>query len=124
LTPGQVWLRKKTMDLCTSESEEHDHGVGAGVNTTLLSDTLKSISLAESTEIFIYYNSRKREVQIRPIYECRSDERPKTQVEESTRLVYTVTGFVSRGTGTPKDKDDINRRDRYEMLPSVMGEYS
>ncbi len=31
---------KKPMDLCACESEESDHGVGAGVNTTLLSDTL------------------------------------------------------------------------------------
>ncbi len=30
------------------EGEEHDHGVGVGVNTTLLSDTLQSIGLAES----------------------------------------------------------------------------
>jgi hypothetical protein len=36
----KVWLRKKIMDLCTFESEDHDHGVGAGANTTLLSDTL------------------------------------------------------------------------------------
>ncbi len=39
-TRTKVWLRKKTMDLCTFESEEHDHGVGTGVNTTLLSETL------------------------------------------------------------------------------------
>ena len=57
----------------------------------------------------------QQEVQIRPIYECRSDERPKTQVEESTRLVYTVTGFVSRGTGTPKDRDEVNRREDYDI---------
>ena len=37
---ARVWLRKKTMDLCAFESEEHEHGVGAGVNSTLLSDTL------------------------------------------------------------------------------------
>jgi hypothetical protein len=40
----KVWLRKKTMDLCACESEEHEPGVGAGANTTLLSDTL-----------FVYY---------------------------------------------------------------------
>jgi hypothetical protein len=36
----KVWLRKKPIDLCVCESEEHDHEKGAGVNTTLLSDTL------------------------------------------------------------------------------------
>jgi len=30
-----------------SEREEYEHGVGAGVNTTLLSDTLQSIGLVE-----------------------------------------------------------------------------
>ena len=38
----------------------------------------------------------------------RYDERLKTKSEESTRLVYT--GFLG-GTGTPKDKDEVNRRD-------------
>jgi hypothetical protein len=32
---AKVWLRKKPMDLCAWESEEHEHGVGAGANTTL-----------------------------------------------------------------------------------------
>ena len=36
------------MDLCVYESEEYEYGVGAGVNTTLLSDTLQSIGLVES----------------------------------------------------------------------------
>ena len=31
---------KKTIDLCACESEEREHGVGAGANSTLLSDTL------------------------------------------------------------------------------------
>jgi hypothetical protein len=40
--------------------------------------------------------------------ECRCDERLKTKDEESTRLTYT--GWVPRGTGTPKDKDEVNRK--------------
>ncbi len=36
----KVWLRKKPIDLCACESEGHEHGVGAGANSTLLSDTL------------------------------------------------------------------------------------
>ena len=34
----------------------------------------------------VYYESRKREVKTRPIYECRCDERLKTKSEKSTRL--------------------------------------
>jgi hypothetical protein len=41
---------------------------------------------------FVYYESIKRELKIRPIYECRCDERLKTKVEEFTLLTYT--GFL------------------------------
>ncbi len=37
----------------------------------------------------VYYESIKRELKIKPIYECRCDERLKTKSEESTRLGYT-----------------------------------
>jgi hypothetical protein len=37
----------------------------------------------------VYYESIKREIQRRPKYEFRCDERLKTKVEGSTRLVYT-----------------------------------
>jgi hypothetical protein len=40
----------------------------------------------------VYYESRKGELQTRPIYECRCDERLKAQSEKSTHLVYT--GFL------------------------------
>ena len=45
----------------------------------------------ESTGQFVvvYYESIKREIKTRPIYECRCDERLKTKAEESTHLVYT-----------------------------------
>ncbi len=35
---------------------------------------------------FVYYESIKRELKTKPIYECWCDERLKTRVEESTRL--------------------------------------
>ena len=38
---------------------------------------------------FVYYESRKRDLKTRPIYECRCDERLKTKSEKSTRLTYT-----------------------------------
>ena len=34
--------------LCACDSEEREHGVGAGVNSTILSETLKVVGLAES----------------------------------------------------------------------------
>ena len=43
------------------------------------------------------------------MYECRCDERLKTKTEESTRLTYR--DWVDRGTGTPEDNDEVNRRD-------------
>ena len=42
--------------------------------------------------LFVYYESRKRELNTRPIYECRCDEKLKTKSEKSTRLAYT--GFL------------------------------
>ena len=53
----------------------------------------------------VYYESMKRKLKTRPLYECRYDERLKTKAEESTLLVYTV----AHGTGIPKDKDEVNR---------------
>jgi hypothetical protein len=38
--------------------------------------------------LFVYHVSRKRELKTRPIYECRCDERLKTNAEKSTRLAY------------------------------------
>ena len=37
----------------------------------------------------VYYESIKRELKTRPMYEYRCDERLKTRVEESTRLACT-----------------------------------
>jgi hypothetical protein len=38
----------------------------------------------------VYYESINREIQTRPIYECRCDERLKTKDEESTPLAYAA----------------------------------
>jgi hypothetical protein len=40
-------------------------------------------------DFILYYESIKRELQTRPINECRCDERLKTKTEESTHLTYT-----------------------------------
>ena len=39
--------------------------------------------------LFVYYESIKRELKIRGIYECRCDERLQTKTKEFTRLPYT-----------------------------------
>ena len=64
----------------------------------------------------VYYESIKRELKIRPIYECRCDERLKTKVEESTHLVYTWLIGELRHL-------KIKTRLIDEMFASVMGEY-
>ena len=66
--------------------------------------------------VFVYYESIKREVKGRPIYECRCDERLKIKTEKSTRLSYTVLfGEL--------EHLKIKTRLIDEMFPSVMGEY-
>ena len=63
----------------------------------------------------VYYESIKTELKIRPIYECRCDERLKTKVEESTRLTYT---------GLLGELEHLNIKTRLidEKFASVMGE--
>ena len=52
---------------------------------------------------------------IRPIYDCRCDERLHTKVKEFTRLVYTeFLGGLELRTGTPtKDGDEVNELGEY-----------
>ena len=65
--------------------------------------------------IVVYYETIKRDLKTRPIYECRCDERLKTKVEESTRLTYTgLLGELEH----PK----IETRLIDEKFASVMGE--
>ena len=58
--------------------------------------------------IFVYYESIKRELKIKPMYEYRYDERLKTKPKEFTP---SPIHWVDRGTGTPKDRDEVNRRE-------------
>ena len=64
----------------------------------------------------ICYESMKRELKTRPIYECRCEERLKTKDEESTRLTYT--GLVGE-----LEHLKIETRLIDEMFVSMMGEY-
>jgi hypothetical protein len=63
-------------------------------------DTLV-ISIANKNKLLVvvYFETIKRELNKRLIYESRCDERLKVKPGRSSRLTYTVT----RGTGTPKD---------------------
>jgi hypothetical protein len=63
----------------------------------------------------IVYESRKRGLLTRPIYECRCDERLKTKDEESTRLEYT--GLIGE-----LEHLKVETRLLDEKLVSVMGE--
>jgi hypothetical protein len=40
-------------------------------------------------KVKVFFESRKRELKTRPIYECWCDERLKTKSEKATRLGYT-----------------------------------
>ena len=65
---------------------------------------------------YVYYETIKEDLQRRPIYECRYDERLKTKTEESTRLVYT-------GLIVELEHLTIETKLIDEMFASVMGEY-
>jgi hypothetical protein len=65
--------------------------------------------------VIVYYESIKRELKIKPIYECWCDERLKTKAEESTCLGYT---------GLFGELEDLKIKTRLldEKFASVMGE--
>jgi hypothetical protein len=73
------------------------------------------VSILESSTPFFYYEWIKREVQTRPLNECRCDERLKTKGEESTRLSYT-------GLHDELEHLKIKTRLIDEKLTSPMGE--
>ena len=73
---------------------------GRGQSTQTL---LQKLKYNRYYDCFVYYESINRELKIRPIYECRYDERLKTKAEESN------IHWVTRGTGTRKDTDEVNR---------------
>jgi hypothetical protein len=77
--------------------------------------------------IVVYYESIKLELKIRCIYECRCDERLQTQTKEFTLLTYTgLVVEVYGGTGTPKDRDEVNEREvsfrTYMLCEFIMNE--
>jgi hypothetical protein len=74
------------------------------------------VPFLEAGRIFVvYYESMKRELKIRPIYECRCDERLKTKTKEFTRLAYT-------GLVVELEHLKIKSRLTNEKFASVKGE--
>jgi hypothetical protein len=65
--------------------------------------------------VFVYYETIKRELKIKPISECRCDERLKTKTEESTLL---------SDTGLFGELEHLKIKTRLidEKFASVMGE--
>ena len=73
--------------------------------------------LVGSAFVFVvYYESIKRELQIRPIYECRCDERLQTKAKEFTLLAYT--GLLG---GLEHLKIETRLKD--EKIVNTLGEY-
>ncbi len=66
--------------------------------------------------LVLYYESRKREIRIRCMYECRCDERLQTRTKEFTSLGYT-------GLIVELEHLQIETRLTDEKFVNVMGEY-
>jgi hypothetical protein len=66
--------------------------------------------------IVVYYESIKRKLKIRCIYECRCDERLKTKTKEFTSLGYT-------GLVVELEHLKIETRLIDEKFANTMGEY-
>ena len=60
---------------------------------------------------WVYYESIKRELKIKSIYECRCDERLQTKTREVTLLGYT--GLTV----------ELETRLTFDKFATVMGEY-
>ena len=69
--------------LCVCDNEERDRGWVPTRSSD--SQKLKNFFLEKSV-LVVYYESIKRELKTKLIYECRCDERLKTRVEESDDL--------------------------------------
>jgi hypothetical protein len=67
-------------------------------------------------QVVVYYESIKRELKIRCIYDCRCDERLQTKTRELTRLTYT-------GLVVELEHLKIETRLIDEKFANTMGEY-
>ncbi len=67
----------------------------------------KMIGVVLGLGFFVYYETLKRELNKSLIYECLCDERLKGKGEIYTPRIHCV----DRGTGTPEDRDEVNKRE-------------
>ncbi len=84
--------------------------LGPQTNRTVDSHTDNENENENDSSLVVYYESIKRKLNRRLIYECWCDERLKANTEGSIRLTSHIH-WVTRGTGTPKDRDEVNRRE-------------
>ena len=84
------------------------------VHMLVVTDTLLTCHIRLPS--FVYYESLKRELKTKPMYEFRCDERLKTKVEESKRLVCTLLC-------AELEHLKIETRLIDEMFASEMGDY-
>ena len=73
------------------------------------------------TDIVVYYESIKREVKIRSIYECRCDERLQTKTKEFPHLAYT--GLVVELEHLKIETRLIDEKFENTKFAITMGEY-
>ena len=83
------------MNQCACDSEEREHGVGAGVNATMLSETLAVISLAESAARA--FRLRKKPMNL---CACHSEEREHGDEREDVGMGWVCSREVAGALGT------------------------
>ncbi len=107
---GYIWIRVKKSQPAVAKSTDHNRSrfrseFRSRIHTQTHTDThthtqplsrtcqiswVVDISRCEEGFVlFVYYESTKREQKIKPIYECRCDERLQTKTKRFTRLSYT-----------------------------------
>ncbi len=89
----------QTNSLTQTSVSDHRGQTGSG-------DSIFEKSLGKNTSV-VHYESRKRELKIRPMNEGRSDERLKAGVEESTCLTYTGFFLVVYYKSKARAKESI-----------------
>jgi hypothetical protein len=87
--------------------------MGSGLSAYVVN--LTTMPNIHSTCKFVYYESIRRELKIKPIYECRCDEILRTKTKRFTRLSYT-------GLVVEVEHLKIKTRLTNEKFPSVKGE--
>jgi len=85
--------------------------MGVGVTERLNEEKPEGSKLLNWTSPDVFYEVMLNR---RLVYECQCDERLKSKVEESAVIRHTSHTLGWGGTGTPKDRDEVNRREVWE----------